>query len=925
MAVNRHIINWTYIMKFYTIFIAVLLFSFFSWADDAQTYYERALQLRANNVLNEAEIAVKNSIKLNPSYLPARILLGEILLGKGQATSAEKELETALSLNADTNTIILPLAKTKSLLKKHQEVLVLLDQRQALATNPGYYLIKANAFKALEDNEKAIEHYKLSIDVHGKNADVLTNYADLLFKQHQSMAAELLLNEALEVTPNYSPALLLIAEISKQQGRYEQALNYYQAVLQQEENNETALLGNAYLLADMDKPEAALDLVTKLREIAPNNPYAKLLHAAIISSQGSDRQAQGILRDIQQQILSLDPNQQSESEVLLMSAGLAYVEQNYHQAKRLFSRYIDKYGENITARKQLAAISLQLNETELASYHIDFALRSKTAKADIYVLAAHIYQQLKSPQDYLYFIESAYKKFTASPELKKRYALALTANNQSESALELYKNVNTDSIQNRTFLGYLLLQENKLEQALVITQSLLNDFPNKVEIQQLAGELSIQLGNIDDAAKHFEYALKLAPKFRPAQLAIAGLKLNENDLPGAIAIYQQILKQDPNDSLTRQLYADAAIKLDNEALAIELLTPIVESQPGYQEAQRVLLALYLNNNRVPEALTTLKRLEAYFAMDQELLLAKANIQLRNNEIARAQKTLKVLYGIVYDNPVKLGTIANLQINAADFAAANQTLKRIEQLGSSSKYLSARLAVTSGDIESAESIMLDVTQDDPAWLELIIHLRAQQSKAGEAANLSKQLFKKTNAREHLQLTTQLMVSNNDLNSAIDMLKSWVENTPNDSWARAQLSNLADKAGNLSLAISALEASPALHQQPLFLNNLANMYRLTDIEKAEKYAREANELAPNIAAINDTLGWILAQKQQYQEALSYLREAIARDNNNATYHYHITFVLLKLNRNAEAISSFEQAKKIAPNHKLFSEMNKLLKGK
>ncbi len=890
-------------------------------ANESQFFYEQALQLRSNAKFNEAEISVKNSIKQDPNYLPARILLGEILLEKGQALSAEKELKAALTLNADTKTVIILLAKTQALLNKHQEVIALLNTHQSLASDPNYFSLKANAHKALEQYDEALEHFKLALDIHGTNEQILTSYADLLFRKNSSTDAQELLTDALSIAPNYVPALFLQAVLLKQQGKFEQALVFYQDVVEHDQANEAALLGLAYLLTELNRPLEALSAVTKLREISPHNPYAKLLHASIVADQGNDHQAQTIIRDIQQQILSLTPEQQSESQVLLMSAGLAYAAENHHQAKRLFTRYINKYGENFNARKQLAAIALQLGEIELASYHIDYALKSERASADVYLLATHIYQQTLSAADFQQFIHQAHYLFPQNSEIKKRYALALLAQNKSQKAIALFQDAKAGSLQNRTFLAYLLLQENELARASTATQALLNEFPNKVEIQQLAAELSIQLGHAAQAKMHFEHALKLAPKFKPAQLGLAGLRLNANDLSGAIAVYQQILKQTPHDAQTLQLYADAAIKNGDSKLAIELLSKVTNDQPDYQVAQRALLALYIDNNQIQAATTTLDILEQYVALDPELLLAKAQIQLATQQDKQAQKTLKVLYGIVYDNPVKLGTLANLQINALDITAARSTINRIEQLGNNSKYLNARLALAVDDLSEAQTIIKGAPANDPAWLELSVHLLAKKGNLAQAIDYSKKLFKQTKAREHLQLTALLMTSNDDVISAITLLTDWLIHQPQDNWARAQLSHLADKSNDIALAITALEESPSLYEQPLFMNNLANMYQLANIDKALVYARKANQLAPQLAAINDTLGWILAQKQQYKEALGYLREAIARDANNPNYHFHLAFVLVKLNRHDEARTSFNLAKSIAPSHELVSELTYL----
>jgi Flp pilus assembly protein TadD len=88
------------------------------------------------------------------------------------------------------------------------------------------------------------------------------------------------------------------------------------------------------------------------------------------------------------------------------------------------------------------------------------------------------------------------------------------------------------------------------------------------------------------------------------------------------------------------------------------------------------------------------------------------------------------------------------------------------------------------------------------------------------------------------------------------------------------------------------NPSIH------NNLAIIYLNTDILKAEEHINKAVTLNQNSAAILDTQGWIIAQLGRFEEALTILREAFARDSNNPAIRYHLAYALHKLGRNNEA---------------------------
>ena len=84
--------------------------------------------LRTNIYNRQVTNNVKNSLKNDLSYLPARLLLGKILLQTGNLQSAEKELEQAKKLHADSYAVTISLVEVKLLLDKYDEALNLLTR-----------------------------------------------------------------------------------------------------------------------------------------------------------------------------------------------------------------------------------------------------------------------------------------------------------------------------------------------------------------------------------------------------------------------------------------------------------------------------------------------------------------------------------------------------------------------------------------------------------------------------------------------------------------------------------------------------------------------------------------------------------------------------------------------------------------------------
>jgi len=924
---------------FITFFLVIttVLYSASCYAEQTNNAYENSLSLLQQGKLNEAEIEVKNSIQQRPNYLPARLLLGDILLQKGQPQSAEKELTIALALQADSFAVVIPLVEAKLFLYKPQEALTLLNEYPQLATERKYFLLQGNAYKALTQLELAKKSYQQSLYIHGETISLFTAMADLAFKEGELSEALDFINKALS-TPlksnesqenkQYLGPKVLKAEILKSTKQFDEALAIYSAILLKEPINKQALFGKATILFEQSHLKKALLFSVKLRENYPNDPYIKLLHSSITALQGNEKQARILLREIQQQFMNLTDEQRQEQEVLLLAASVDYLNKSYYQARRQFLTYISDYGENTVAHRHLTMIALKEKNLELAQYHIGKALKLSPNKVDLYLLASHIYQQQLDKNEYLAFIEKAQSKFADNTLLKDNFISALIAVNRNDDAISLLNKTNgSNTLASKTLLGYLQLQANNIEQATITTQALLDENPNKVEVLQLAAELSLRLGRSNDAIKLFKQTLKLDEKFRPALLALAGINLNRNDHQQTEYYYRQLLNFYPNDVLSLQLYANFAIKQQQLFLAIKLLSQIPKQHPDYIVNQRALLTLYLNTNQFKQAELTLKLLESVHPLDQDLLLAKSKLQAEQGETTKAAKTLKILFGLIYDDVKKIETLSKLQIDLADIQAAKRSLDRIKSLsnGRLSPYIATRFALANKDTEKAGKLIkyqLSNTPRDTAWLELKVHYLIANSDISKASELLNTLYQTHHKRDHLQLLAQLYLQQNLTEKVEALLKNWLSKQNSDAWAVAQLSSLAINIGNKVLAITTLEQFKYIEQQPIFLNNLANLYQEEDLTKALSYAKKAHKLAPNIAAINDTLGWLLVINNQAKAGLSYIREAIARDINNASYHYHLAYTLAVLKRMKLAKSALLKAQDIDPKHELNSKTNSLI---
>jgi Flp pilus assembly protein TadD len=94
----------------------------------------------------------------------------------------------------------------------------------------------------------------------------------------------------------------------------------------------------------------------------------------------------------------------------------------------------------------------------------------------------------------------------------------------------------------------------------------------------------------------------------------------------------------------------------------------------------------------------------------------------------------------------------------------------------------------------------------------------------------------------------------------------------------------------------------------LNNLAWLYSQKHDPRAKATAQKAMALAPQSAAVADTLGWILVNQKENAAALKYLKQASDGSPNDSEVQYHYAVALLANGAKADAATAIGRAMKL-----------------
>jgi tetratricopeptide (TPR) repeat protein len=141
-------------------------------------------------------------------------------------------------------------------------------------------------------------------------------------------------------------------------------------------------------------------------------------------------------------------------------------------------------------------------------------------------------------------------------------------------------------------------------------------------------------------------------------------------------------------------------------------------------------------------------------------------------------------------------------------------------------------------------------------------------------------------------------------------------------------LAHAQGKLDVARQRYEKVVAANPQAaVAANNLAWLYaeQGTNLDVALNLAQSANRAAPDDVNFLDTLGVVLSKKGLWDMAITELREAARRSDNNPTIYLHLAQALAGKGSDAEARETARKALAIDPNFPEADQARRLVESK
>lgn len=719
---------------------------------------------------------------------------------------------------------------------------------------------------------------------------------------------------ALQIEPSDVNARYQLGRVSEKLNNPREAVGHYQAAIDLDPNHmdSRAALARLYLLGGA--PDRAMELVGPGLTQQPENAQLLTARGAAKAQLGDvpgafeDAEAAARLAPNDEYAIALlaslyRQNARSDKAIEVVKAGLERVPESVDLRVVLADLYL--------AHKQLGDAEAQLKKV-IELQPEDLSHRYRLAR--FHVMAKNVPAAEQALRD---AIAAAPKNVEAKAALADLLA-ANGAADRAEAELKKFAAEEKDGASLQLALARFHEAQRKIDAAEAVYREVIEDQklkPDGLTARNRLATLLLQKENVPGATALIDEVLKENPRDNDALVLRGNLALAKGDAPAAIADLRAVLRDQPTSVPVLRALARAHLQNNEVALAEETLRSAAQSNPGDRQVRQELAQLLSQTGRPEQARPMLEQLVSETASDVSTLESLFRVQAAMKDLPAARATAETIKQVRPDMP--LGSYLEGAINEAEKkyeAAEAAYVHALEIQPSAGEPLTALVRVDIARKQPAKAIArLDkVISEQPANViarnlkgEL---LTSQGNLDGAAVAFNDAIAKAPQWWMPYRGLALAHIAGKRNEDAIRVLETGLEKTG----AAAIGTDLAALYERLDRPDDAIRVYETLvKREPgsvAALNNLAMLlvsYRndASSLERAAELTGKLNHVSE--PSILNTRGWVKFKRGEFQESLALLQQAVDKSPESPLMRYHLGMAQLKTGDRAGAAKNLEAA--------------------
>ncbi|MBZ0108363.1 MAG: tetratricopeptide repeat protein [Candidatus Scalindua rubra] len=446
----------------------------------------------------------------------------------------------------------------------------------------------------------------------------------------------------------------------------------------------------------------------------------------------------------------------------------------------------------------------------------------------------------------------------------------------------------------------------------------------------------VGLKGYEKAIEQFKLVIKKVPTFIRARQSLAALYLQMGRFKDAIEQSVEILKIDPDTTQAYMILARSYSYIDNFDDAIKSISKFIEIEESSFEGNYLLGTFQIASGDIKSAKDTIGKAESIDTGRGNMMIASALINHIEGNHDTAEIYLKKAQEVTPEihHPMINIFLTNLYLSQEKVKSAEESLKISDNFinGFRSKNLDLK---SNGEIEKSFAY---------TNLAIFFYLNKWYDKTIKMCDAALALHpdnpitmyvkgktlidKKDFSQAFIQLEktveiqpdfisphydlAKLYLLMGETDNSVEEYKRLADLDPENASVRLSIGNIYSRQGKIDKAIEAYQQVIALApDSPVGYNELAYHYAEseTNLDEGLEYALKATKLAPNDAAILDTLGWIYFKKNNFIKAIESLKSAVASRQNSPTMRFHLGMAYYRSNDLKNALNEFKNSLEIS----------------
>ena len=447
--------------------------------------------------------------------------------------------------------------------------------------------------------------------------------------------------------------------------------------------------------------------------------------------------------------------------------------------------------------------------------------------------------------------------------------------------------------------------------------------------RQAAALALLRNGQVDEAGGFLESVRQAASNKDQQQgfATVAALLSQVEDKPAALRVMRRFADRYPRSAFAQYYQAMLAAAAGERALALTSLDRTLALNPKLAPAHLLRTRLLMDQGERAAALAGLAKAVAALPRDRNLRMNYARLLVDAGQLDKARREFAILLN---QNPKDTDSVYALGVLATEtrqFDLAEsyflELIKRNARVPDAYFEL-GRMEEQRGDYGKANDWYNRVSGDE-RYLTAQLRKGVILAKAGETRSLA-QHFENLRREQPQNSITLYLAEAESLGEArryqeaFDVLERGLALHANDKellYARALAAEKLDRLDVLERDLRAIIAADPKHGQALNALGYTLADRTDRYQEALTYIEQALALLPDDAAVLDSMGWVQYRLGNHGKALDYLRRAY-QANPDAEIAAHLVEALWAAGQRDEAKRLWREALRKNPDSPLLIKL-------